>query len=89
MLGIVLFVHLVLSILVFDPRLHLGGDNAHYISLARSILSGKGYKAIYSPGEPPHTQYPFGYPVLLAMTMTISMSVKPERRPCGRQEPSG
>ncbi|MFQ5906644.1 MAG: ArnT family glycosyltransferase, partial [bacterium] len=72
--GIILFLYLLLALLVFDPRLHTGGDNAHYICLARSILSGKGYREIYKPGEPPHTLYPFGYPLLLAPVISLFKS---------------
>jgi 4-amino-4-deoxy-L-arabinose transferase-like glycosyltransferase len=67
----IVFIYLLLSILVFDPKLHTGGDNASYICLAKSILSGKGYRDIYMPGDPPHTQYPFGYPLLLAIVMVF------------------
>jgi len=70
-LGIILFVYLLVSILLFDPRLHTGGDNARYICLARSVLAGKGYSDIFRPGEPPHAQYPFGYPLLLTAVMAL------------------
>jgi 4-amino-4-deoxy-L-arabinose transferase-like glycosyltransferase len=69
LLATILVVQIVFSILVFDPRLDTGGDNAHYICLARSMLSGEGYRDIFEPGNPPHTQYPFGYPLLLALIM--------------------
>jgi hypothetical protein len=42
------------------------GDSSIYISLARSIAQGDGYKDIYRPGEPSHTEYAPGLPVLLA-----------------------
>ncbi len=45
---------------------NLGGDNARYIMLARSLADGKGYRETYLPGEPPHTKYPFVFPALLA-----------------------
>ncbi|MEO0132566.1 MAG: hypothetical protein ABIK73_06550 [candidate division WOR-3 bacterium] len=53
------------NLLLFDPKLFTGGDNAVYISLAESIASGNGYKDIFDPDNPPHTQYPFGLPLLL------------------------
>ncbi|MDH4211804.1 MAG: hypothetical protein OEV79_10210 [candidate division WOR-3 bacterium] len=62
---IVLGVYLILSLLMFDPKLFTGGDNVVYVILSQSICSGKGYKDLYLPGEPPHTQYPFGFPLML------------------------
>jgi hypothetical protein len=70
-LAILLLVYLVASLLSFNPTLYTGGDNAHYIILAQSMLSGKGYRDIYKPGEPLHTLYPFGYPLLLVPPMAL------------------
>jgi hypothetical protein len=56
---------------MFDPKLFTGGDNAVYVILAQSICSGKGYKDLYLPGEPPHSQYPFGFPLMLAPFVLI------------------
>ncbi len=61
-----LALYLVLSFLLFDPKLFTGGDNAVYVILAESIVQGKGYKNIYMPEEPPHTLYPPGFALLLA-----------------------
>ncbi len=63
---IVLAVYLLLSLLMFDPKLFTGGDNAIYMILAESISQGRGYRDLYLPNELPHTQYPFGFPLLLA-----------------------
>ena len=67
-LAVILSVNFILSLMLFDPKLHCGGDNAVYITLAESILRfGDGYSLIFTPGEPkPYTLYPFGYPLLLA-----------------------
>lgn len=70
-LTIILLIYTILSILLFDPKLFTGGDNAVYIALGESIASGKGYKNIYLPEESPHTQYPPGFPLLLAIFITI------------------
>ena len=53
---------------LFDPKPHTGGDNASYIILAESVLrTGDGYSDNITPGPPkPHTQYGFGYPLLLS-----------------------
>ncbi len=63
-----LLVNLLLCLLLFEPKLHTGGDNASYIILSESIFRrGDGYSDTIVPGPPqPHTQYPFGYPLLLA-----------------------
>jgi len=66
-----LLIYIVLSLLLFDPKLFTGGDNAIYVILAESIISGKGYRDIYLPEEPPHTQYPFGFPLLLSVPLLI------------------
>ncbi len=66
-----LFIYLILSLLLFDPKLSTGGDNAVYIILAESIITGKGYKNIHIPWEPEHTQYPFGFPLMLSLPLLI------------------
>ncbi|MFH1202128.1 MAG: glycosyltransferase family 39 protein [Candidatus Omnitrophota bacterium] len=43
-----------------------GGDNAQYIFLAKSLATGRGYRAINLPGSPVHSQYPPVFPLLLA-----------------------
>ncbi len=72
MIGMLL-VNLIFSLALFEPKLHTGGDNAGYIMLAESILRlGDGYSEGYRPGPPvPHTQYPFGYPLLLTPLVAL------------------
>lgn len=44
----------------------LGGDNAEYCLLARSLREGLGYRSAWAPGEAPlQTQYPPVFPLLL------------------------
>lgn len=62
----ILIVFLLLALLLFDPKPFLGGDNATYIILAKSLLSGRGYLDLSAPNAPPHKLYPPGYPLLLA-----------------------
>ena len=57
---------LLLGIWTFDPKLSLSGDNAEFITLARSLAQGEGLSHINSPDSQPATKYPFGFPVLLA-----------------------
>ncbi|MCE5270285.1 glycosyltransferase family 39 protein [bacterium] len=69
-----LLANLVLCLFLFDPKPHTGGDNASYIILAQSILHpGDGYTQHIGPGPVvPHTQYPFGYPLLLAPLVALA-----------------
>ena len=74
LLGVLLFA-LILNVLLFDPKLSTGGDNATYISLAKSIAEGRGYRSIYDPAEPAHTQCPFGLSLLLVpVILTLGMN---------------
>ncbi len=66
-LPLYLAVSALLSALLFDPKLHTGGDNAVYLILARAIATGRGYVNLHLPGTPPHTDYPPGFPALLAL----------------------
>lgn len=59
---------LLMGILLFDANLSLTGDNAQLINLGRSLAEGYGLSETIE-GEPiPHTKYPFGFPLLLAIT---------------------
>ncbi len=59
---------LLMGILLFDANLSLTGDNAQFINLGRSLAGGYGLSETIE-GEPiPHTKYPFGFPLLLAIT---------------------
>ena len=62
---------LLMGILLFDANLSLTGDNAQFINLGRSLADGHGLSETIE-GEPiPHTKYPFGFPLLLAITHII------------------
>lgn len=67
--------HLVLAMLALDPTVHHGGDNAAYLALARSMLERGTYQELWEPAMRPHTQYPPGWPLILAGAMTVG--VKP------------
>jgi hypothetical protein len=69
--GVLLAIHLVVVAAVFTPAPHSGGDNAAYLSLGASLLSGAGYVELWDPAEPPHAKYPPAYPVLLAFAMAL------------------
>lgn len=68
----VLLVSMILCIFVFDPKMSISGDNAEFIILAKSIVTGYGMKYINSPNPTPSTKYPFGFPLLLALIEFIS-----------------
>ena len=56
-----------MGIFLFDANLSLTGDNAQFINLGRSLAEGYGLSETIE-GEPiPHTKYPFGFPILLAI----------------------
>ena len=65
--------HLALALLSLDPTPHNGGDNAAYLALARSLLEHGTYRELWEPGMRPHTQYPPGWPLLLAGAMTVGI----------------
>lgn len=67
-----LAVYLVLSVLLFDPKLSVGGDNAIYLILANSLVQGTGYRNMHLPEEPEHTQYPPGFPWLLSLLQMVA-----------------
>ena len=59
--------HAVLGLLVFEPALFPGGDNAGYLILGEALRSGEGYRDLYLPGAPLHAKYPPVLPSLLAV----------------------
>lgn len=61
---IVLFSLFYLLLINNSPAIG-GMDSLHYILLAKSLLLGYGYKDVCFVGSPPHTMYPFVFPILL------------------------
>lgn len=58
-------VSLMLALALIDPYLFTGGDNVAYYALARALATGRGYVDLMTPGTPPETLYPPGFPLLL------------------------
>ena len=58
---------LLMGILLFDANLSLSGDNAQFINLGRSLAAGHGLSETLGDEPVPHTKYPFGFPLLLAI----------------------
>ncbi|MCS7249546.1 MAG: hypothetical protein N2323_05115 [candidate division WOR-3 bacterium] len=65
------FIFLLIALFTYDPKPALGGDNIHYLLLSRSLISFKGYRDLWHPKEKPHTQYPFGFPLLIIPFLLI------------------
>lgn len=71
--GALAALHLLLCAILFDPKIHTGGDSATYVLLAESLLrAGDGFALSMEPGPPEaHTHYPPGYPALLAPAVAL------------------
>lgn len=65
--------HFLLALLVFDPAPYTGGDNAVYLSLARSLAEGRGYRDLYLPGAPAHLHFPPAFPAFLAIATLLGL----------------
>lgn len=59
--------HAVLGLLLYEPTLFPGGDNAGYMILGDALGSGEGYRDLYLPDQPLHAKYPPLFPGLLAI----------------------
>jgi hypothetical protein len=59
--------HLVLAAVSYHPAPFSGGDDAAYLSLARSLIERHDYTDIWDPALPAHTQYPPIFPVVVAI----------------------
>ena len=62
---------LFMGLLFFDSNLSLSGDNAQFIDLGRALASGQGFSETLGDNPTPHTKYPFGFPVMLAVVETL------------------
>lgn len=56
----------VLYILALTPYIGEAYDDGRYIALAQSLAKGMGFSEIQVPGNPPESQYPPGWPLLLS-----------------------
>lgn len=73
-LAAIVALHVLLALLSFQPAPHTGGDNAGYLTLARSLLERHAYLDLYDSTEPPHTQYPPVFPAILAVALTLGLT---------------
>lgn len=60
---------------IFDVKLDLGGDNAGYFILGKSLAEGLGYTDIHFFPSTPANHFPPGYPVLLALLMKLGLGL--------------
>jgi hypothetical protein len=65
--------HLVLALLMFDPTIFFGGDNGTYFALGRSLLERHAYVEYWDPAQRPYTLYPPVFPAILALAMTVGV----------------
>jgi len=65
-LGVACGLHVALGLLLYEPTLFPGGDNAGYMILGKALRTFSGYRDLYLPGAPLHAKYPPFYPVVLA-----------------------
>ncbi len=70
-LAVVALIHIAIALPALSPAPHNGGDNAGYLSLAHSMVSGSGYVEAWDPAVAPHTKYPPLYATLLAGAMGL------------------
>lgn len=60
--------------MVFDAKLDLNGDNAHYLTLAHHLSDGQGYTEANSQGVlTPVNHFPPGYSFLLSLFMRLGI----------------
>lgn len=71
LLALVLIVHVVLAWLIREPGITYRNDDALYLLLSRSLKNLQ-YLNTYLVESTPHTQYPPGYPLLLALTSLVA-----------------
>ena len=75
LLGWGVFIGFYLSLASDELGGVLGGDNARYLMLARSLAEHQSYRDWYLPGAPAHTQYPFLFPLILSVFAGTSREV--------------
>jgi hypothetical protein len=66
-------IHAILAALSFHQMPFTGGDDATYISLAKSLIERHDYTEIWNPLLPPHTQYPPIFPAVVAVGLLANL----------------
>ena len=57
-----------------DEHVSLGGDNADYFVLAKSLATGHGFSDVSNIDVRPHNHFPPGYPFLMAAMMKVGIT---------------
>ena len=71
--GIALFAIFTISFsYIFDSKLNLNGDNCYYFANATSLARGDGYADMFGK---PTTNFPPGYPLLMAPLRMVTDSI--------------
>jgi hypothetical protein len=65
--------HVFLMALAFNPTIFTGGDNGVYVALSRALVEQGRYISLHDPGLAPHTYYPPGYPLILALASIVGI----------------
>lgn len=68
----ILALGLLCSALLLNGHLVPAGDNATYMVLSQSLVTGRGYRVISDPRSPQMALYPPGYPLLLAGVLALT-----------------
>jgi hypothetical protein len=63
--------HAALAFATLQPAPHPGGDNAVYLALARGLVEGDGYRDFFDPAASRHTQFPPGFPAIVAGALLL------------------
>jgi Gpi18-like mannosyltransferase len=58
--------------LLLNPHLVPAGDNSTYLVLGQSLAMRSGYRMISDPRAPAMALYPPGYPLLVAVVLTVT-----------------
>ena len=65
--------HLILAAVSYHPAPFTGGDDAAYLSLARSLIERHSYTDIWDPALRAHTQYPPIFPIVVALGVLLKL----------------
>lgn len=71
----ILVLGLLSAVMLLNGHLVPAGDNATYMVLGQSLVTGKGYRMISDPRSPEMALYPPGYPLLVAGVLALTGTV--------------
>lgn len=68
---LVILLSLSCAVLTFQKEINTNGDNAAYITLAKSLAQGEGFRFISSPDKERNEAFPLGYPLFLSLFIRL------------------